>query len=254
MSEPSLVRIEDDGSVRILTLDSPSTMNGLSAQMREQFMAAFQDAVAAYAVAAIVITGAGGNFSAGGDISAMAAQTTAERVELLGRIQRFMLTWPTIPKPILVAVEGAAAGGGVALTLAADWAVAASDARFVAGWLAIALAPDMGAAWWAPRVLGPKRAFDWLHGARIHAAEALATGLVSAVCEPGAARAMAVARAQQMVALPAAGRAAAKRMIAASLATADRAAFAEIELDEMTRLIDSDDHRLAVEAFLMRKR
>jgi len=254
MSAQTLVRVEDDGAVRILTLDSPSTMNGLSAQLRDQFMAAFDDAVIAGSVEAIVVTGAGGNFSAGGDISAMRKQTTAERVELLERIQAFMLRWPTIPKPILVAVEGVAAGGGVAMTLSADWAVAATDARFVAGWLAIALAPDMGAAWWAPRALGTKRAFDWLHGARIGATDALASGLISALCEPGEARAAAVARAKQLLTLPAAGRAATKRLIAASLATADRAAFARIELDEMARLIDSDDHRVAVEAFLARKR
>jgi len=253
MNEAQLVRVDDDESVRILTLDNPDTMNGLSAAMREQFMAAFERAAADETVAAIVVTGAGGNFSAGGDISAMAGQTTQERVELLRRIQEFMLTWPTLPKPVLVAVEGAAAGGGVAMTLAADWAVAASDARFVAGWLAIALAPDMGAAWWAPRVLGPKRTFDWLHGARIDATQALATGLVSAVCDPGTALETAVKRAKQIVALPAAGRTAAKRMIRAAMQS-DATAFAAFELATMAELIDSEDHRAAVQAFLDRKR
>jgi enoyl-CoA hydratase/carnithine racemase len=253
MTEPQ-VHVEDRGAVRILTLDD-GKLNGLSPLMRELIAEAFDDAVAAASAEAIVITGAGGNFCAGGDIAAMVDQPLDDRIARLEHFEHVLLGWSDCPKPILVAVEGAAAGGGVAMVAAADWAVAASDARFVGGWPAIGLAPDLGAAWWLVRTVGIKRAYDWLiSGTRISADEALTGGLISAIAEPGAALDAAVGAAEKMLRILAPARAASKRLLRAALETPDPAVFRVLERDALVELMQTPEHREAARRFLERSR
>jgi 2-(1,2-epoxy-1,2-dihydrophenyl)acetyl-CoA isomerase len=246
------VHIEDRGRVRILTIDD-GRLNGLSPEMRDLISTAMAAARRDAAVEAIVLTGAGGNFSAGGDVGSMLAQQHADRVDRLERFQLELLAWSRDPRPVLTAVEGAAAGGGVAMIAASDWAVAGSDARFVAGWPAIGLAPDLGACWWLVRTLGAKRAYDWLlTGAPLPADEAQRLGLLSRVTEPGRALETAVAAAERILRIPAPSRASTKALLRTALAMPDRDAFRELERDALAALFETAEHRAAVQAFLDR--
>lgn len=253
MSEAVVTTTDHDG-IRVITLTDPGSLNGLSPAMRDLFMAAFDEAVHDVAVSAIIVTGAGANFSAGGDVAKMPFQDLDERIRRLEAFQSFVLGWSEQPKPILVAIEGAVAGGGVSLVTASDWAVAATDSRFVAGWLDIGLAPDVGGMWWFVRTLGPKRAYDWLHSSRrMSAQEALESGLVSAVCEPGRALATAIEAATRILRIPAPARAGVKRMLRAALTTPDPRDYRALELSVMTELMHTPEHRQAVLDFLDRR-
>jgi enoyl-CoA hydratase/carnithine racemase len=183
----------------------------------------------------------------------MPRQPLQERVDALERFQTQLLSWTTTPKPVLAAVEGAAAGGGVAIIAASDWAVAATDARIVAGWPAIGLAPDLGAAWSLVRTVGSKRAYDWLlAGGRLSAVDALAHGLLSAVVEPGSTLEAAIAAAERILRIPPPARAATKELLRSAHAVTDPEAFRLLERDVLTDLFQTPEHRAAVDTFLRR--
>jgi 2-(1,2-epoxy-1,2-dihydrophenyl)acetyl-CoA isomerase len=248
------VHVEDEGGIAVLTLDDPGSRNGLSPAMRERLMAAFSACLEPAGAAAIVITGANGSFSAGSDIAAMLGQPVEDRVARLVEFQAFLASWSGLDIPVLVAVEGAAAGGGVSMALAADWAVASTDAFFVSGWLGIGLVPDAGAAWWLVRAMGPKAAFDWIHsGRRLDAEAARAAGIVSASCPPGSARAAAVARARELLALPPQARAQAKAVLRAAAGPVSLAEFLGAETAAQRALFGGAEHRELVSRFRQRR-
>ncbi|MBX3093760.1 MAG: enoyl-CoA hydratase/isomerase family protein [Cryobacterium sp.] len=252
-SEPRVI-VSDEGRVRVLTLSHPASLNGLGPVMRELLMQQFDRAAADSDVAAIVITGDGGNFSAGSDIGAILDQSLEARTERLAEFQLFLAGWRQLEKPVLIAVEGAAAGGGVSMVLAADWAIGSTDSRFTGGWVALGLAPDAGALWWLVRVLGRKRAFEWVHSrSSMTATDAASSGMLTATCPPGEALRAALERAQQLVSLPAAARAETKRLMAAALQAPSLDDYLPLELSSLASLFASEEHREAVRAFLARR-
>jgi enoyl-CoA hydratase/carnithine racemase len=135
-----------------------------------------------------VLTGAGGNFSAGGDISGMNVTDIAggrERFRLTHRLVRLMIEGA---KPILCAAEGWAVGAGLALALCCDTVVAAEDARFMAGFGKVGLVPDFGLLHTLPRRIGEGRARQmFLHPAAVDAVRAEAIGMIDRVVPPGTA-------------------------------------------------------------------
>lgn len=252
-SEPRVVAF-DENDVRVLTLSHPPSLNGLGPVMRELLMQQFARAAADSDVAAIVITGDGGNFSAGSDIGAILDQLIELRTERLKEFQLFLAGWRELEKPVLVAVEGAAAGGGVSMVLAADWAVGSTESRFTGGWVALGLAPDAGALWWLVRSLGRKRAFEWVHArSPMTATDAAASGVLTATCPPGEALRVALERAQQLMALPATARAETKKLIAAALQAPTLDDYLPIERSSLASLFASEEHTEAVRAFLARR-
>ena len=254
MNDSAAVHVEDHGRIRVLTMDHAPSLNGLSPLMRRLLMACFAEAFADGAVGAIVVTGANAAFSAGSDIAAIPGQAVVERVERLERFQDFVARWSEQPKPVIAAVEGPVAGGGVSMVLASDVAIASSEARFVGGWLQLGLAPDAGAVWSLVRTLGPKRAFDWLHGgSELGAARAEELGVVTAICEPGQALTAAIARAEIVLRAPVSARAASKRLFAEAMANPDLRSYLAVESAELAALFSSVEHLEAVEAYLRRR-
>jgi enoyl-CoA hydratase/carnithine racemase len=149
------------------------------------------------AVRAIVLTGAGGNFSSGGDISGMDSADFAagrERFRLTHRLVRMMVKGS---KPLIAAVEGWAAGAGVGLALCCDTIVAAAEARFVLSFGKVGLIPDFGSLHTLPLRVGQGRARQMmLYGEAVGAAPAFEIGLVDQIAPPGGALAAAIDRAQ----------------------------------------------------------
>ena len=137
--------------VQVIRLNYPARRNALSLDLRAELTAAIEAAMADPAVRALVLTGSGGAFCAGGDISSMQNVTgVAGRIRLtnLHRLARLMVAGP---KPVIAAVEGYAYGAGMSLALLCDQVVAASDAKFCCSFGKIGLMPDMAALWTVPQ-------------------------------------------------------------------------------------------------------
>jgi 2-(1,2-epoxy-1,2-dihydrophenyl)acetyl-CoA isomerase len=172
------------GRVATITLNRPEAMNAFSDGMREALFDALQEYAADPDVGCIVITGAGKAFCAGGDIVSMAAMQrdndTAilnSRMAVAARVITFMRA---MPKPVIAAVNGAAAGGGMNLALACDFRLGSDRALFAQSFVKIGLAPDWGGFSFLPRLVGTAKAMElMMTGERIRADEALRLGLLN---------------------------------------------------------------------------
>ena len=185
-----------EGRTAVLTLDNPARRNALAIPMRQALSDAFQRIEADREVRAVVLTGSGGTFCAGGDISGMNAADLAagrERFRLTHQLVRLMAFGS---KPIIAAVEGYAVGAGLALALLCDTVVAAEDAQFGAGFGAVGLVADFGLAHTLPLRVGQGRARQvLLYGERMEAPAAERIGLVDHCVPGGTALPAALARA-----------------------------------------------------------
>jgi 2-(1,2-epoxy-1,2-dihydrophenyl)acetyl-CoA isomerase len=201
-------------NVMLITLTRPSVSNGLNPELLQAFSKVWAEA-AAERCRAVVLTGAGRNFCGGADLAAPRTNTGA--AELREVFHPAYLAMAACRKPIIAAINGAAAGGGLGLALASDIRIAAEDARLVPGWVQIGLVPDLGASWFAPRLIGEGRAFAWFASGRpMPAAEALAIGLVSEVVPATSLVETALVRAQALAGQPGDAVALTKRLLAES--------------------------------------
>ena len=195
------VRVEDRGAVRVVTLDRPERRNALDLDDRRELLAALEGADAAATVRAVVLTGAGSVFCAGGDIASMSPDpaVAGERLELVNAVARQLLTGAL---PVVAAVERGAHGLGLSLACACDLTVAGRGAAFAASFVRIGLTADTGLLHTLPRRVGSGRARALLLTARrVGADEALAIGLVDEVVDDGTALERAVALAADLAAL-----------------------------------------------------
>lgn len=195
-----LVLREDRDGIALISLNRPRQRNSLRYESWSELLRVF-DQLDSAGVRGVVLAGAGGFFSAGGDLKTGPAHGTgplspAGRVE---HAQRAMGRLRELPVPTVAAVEGAAVGLGWSLALACDLVVAASDAFFAAPFVARAVVPDGGLAWRLTQQLGRHRAASLLlRGTRLGAVEAQRLGLVTDVVEPGKAVDCAVAIAEEI--------------------------------------------------------
>ncbi len=187
---------ERRGTTAILTLDFPARRNALGVPMREALVAAFERLEADAALRAIVLTGAGGHFSAGGDIAGMNVTDLAggrERFRTTHRLVRLMLK---SSKPIVAAIEGYAVGAGLSLALCCDTLIAAEDARFASSFGRVGLIADLGLLHTLPLRVGEGRARQMLlYGETVAAPEAERIGLIDRMVPKGAAVDAALTRA-----------------------------------------------------------
>ncbi|MDX6533737.1 MAG: 2-(1,2-epoxy,2-dihydrophenyl)acetyl-CoA isomerase [Gaiellales bacterium] len=175
------VETRRDGAVLTITLNRPEVLNALNEAMHEGLAGALQQAVE-QDVRAVVITGAGRGFCVGADVSELPREPQAIGELLRSRFNPNIRMICRLEKPVIAAVNGPAAGAGLALAMACDLRLAAESASFVPAFLGIGLIPDSGLTHILPRVIGPAAAFEWLvSGRRMAAAEAAERGLVSRV-------------------------------------------------------------------------
>ena len=184
----SVIQIERFGAVALLTMNRPEARNALDLAMREAFAAAIAEVRDDPAVRAIVLTGAGGHFCAGGDVKAISGGGQGERDiyegrERIRKIHRWFDELVDLEKPVIAAVDGVAFGAGLSLALAADFILASPRAKFCAVFARLGYVPDMGAMYLLPRAIGLARAKELVFSARtVEAQEALQLGLVQQVC------------------------------------------------------------------------
>jgi 2-(1,2-epoxy-1,2-dihydrophenyl)acetyl-CoA isomerase len=243
-----VLRSEQDGSVLTLTLNRPDALNALNADLRAALLAALKAAARDDGVRAVILTGAGRGFCAGADLRGGSGEREFRRV-LAAEYNPLIEAVRAHPKPVVAAVNGAAAGAGMSLALAADLVVAAEGVRFVPAFAKIGLVPDSGLARTLVRAVGRHRAFEILLGERhVHAEEAHELGLVAAVVPPDMLVETSRALARRLASGPTRGIGLTKRLLnAAEDATLGEALGAEAALQELAGR--TDDHAEGVAAF-----
>jgi 2-(1,2-epoxy-1,2-dihydrophenyl)acetyl-CoA isomerase len=186
------VETSRDGGVLTITLNRPEAYNALTTSMHAALRAALDEARAPD-VRAVVVTGAGKGFCAGQDMKEFESVGRDIAGHLEASYHPNVRAIRALEKPVIAAVNGAAAGAGLSLACVCDLRIAADNAMFVPGFIGIGLVPDSGGTYFLARLLGPSRAFAWMtSNRRLTAAEAHAWGLVDEVVEADALRARVV--------------------------------------------------------------
>jgi enoyl-CoA hydratase/carnithine racemase len=189
MTERTAIAYDVTDGVATLRLDRPERRNAIDDAMRGEMIAALEEAASDPAVRALVVTGTGTAFCAGGDVRGMRNRLAApqEDVAFNGwrrqqRTHRAVALLHTMPKPTIAAVNGAAAGLGCDVALSCDFIMAAESAQFTMSFIARGLIPDGGGMYFLPRRVGLARAKELVFtGRRVGAPEALAIGMVERV-------------------------------------------------------------------------
>lgn len=252
------VLVDDQEWVRTVTINVPAKRNAIDVPTRDELGQTLAAAMADPEVRALVLTGAEGTFSAGGDVSQMPrgevpdgdAPSTAARLELMGVVVRHLAAGP---KPVVAAVEGYAFGAGLSLAAACDHVVAARDTRFCCAFGRVGLLADAGALWTLPQRVGLGAAKELLMFSDVIDAErAHALGLVDHVTEPGDALRVAAERAARLADTAPLPIAKTKEMLARWPLTLDEVLGEET--DAQARLFGSADFAEGATAFLERRR
>jgi 2-(1,2-epoxy-1,2-dihydrophenyl)acetyl-CoA isomerase len=193
------LREDRQGAVAVLTLDDPPRRNALSMELRLALRDRLQALSTDAACRAIVLTGAGGAFCAGGDLDAMRRDDPAGSRARLAIVQDIVRLIAAGPRPVVAAVEGAAFGAGLALAAAADVVVADPGAKLSASFVKLGLMPDAGLLWSLPQRVGAARARAMmLDGRVLDGRQAFEAGLADHLAEAGGARAAALAEAEAL--------------------------------------------------------
>lgn len=250
-TEELLCRVEE--RVAVLTLNRPDSRNSLSMELKQALYRVIPDLGEAADVGCVLLTGAGTAFCAGGDTKVMAEGGTPPSMEDRQRQLRWEHQVPRmlheLPKPVLCALPGAAAGAGFSLALSADLRVAAERAFLTTSFVRLGLSGDYGGTWFLTRLVGPAKARElYFTPRRIDSAECLRLGLFNRVVPDGELLREALAWAKEI----AAGPPIALRYMKENLNRAlehDLATCMDIEADRMVRGAMTEDYREAVAAY-----
>jgi 2-(1,2-epoxy-1,2-dihydrophenyl)acetyl-CoA isomerase len=196
-----------EGAVLTLTLNRPDRLNPLGVELATALVAAMRRASEDATVRAIVLTGAGRGFCSGGDLAllrdARERNGAAELKSLLHAGSELVLAMGLMPKPVIAAVNGPAAGAGMNLALACDIRIASQRATFAQSFARVGLVPDFGGTWLLPRLVGPGRAAElFMTADQLDADEAHKMGIVDHVVTHDALAQEAAAMAARLAAAP----------------------------------------------------
>lgn len=262
MTEPTILVERVDEGIDVITLNRPGRLNAMTNQMVNEMIDALHVIGNDQTCRVIIVTGAGRGFCAGLDL---AEGLDAPRSAEMGRVQagmwyqkniaRLMTTMREVPQPIVAAVNGPAAGGGLAMALASDIRVASSSASFSVAFVRIGLSGcDVGVSWLLPRMIGASRASEMmLTGRRVDANEALMVGLVADVVPDDQVVDAALQRAQLIRANSPFGVWMTKEVIWSNLEASSL--HAAIDLENRTQILATltDDMREATNAWLEKR-
>jgi 2-(1,2-epoxy-1,2-dihydrophenyl)acetyl-CoA isomerase len=212
LSTPELntLQLEMDGAgIGTLTLDRPDAFNAMSPEMIGELTVAFAWLADRAPLRALIVTGSGKAFCAGGDVTWFQKGVEDEEIDLPSEVRRgaealhaAIVDLRRIPYPVIAAVNGPAAGAGFSLALACDTRIASQSAFFACAYGRIGASPDGGMTYFLPRVVGPSRALELLlDDPNLSAAEALEEGLVSEVVAPEVLLSATQAKAEKLAAM-----------------------------------------------------
>ncbi len=243
--------------IAVLAMNRPDRLNALN----NELASALNDALGRIAkdpnVNVVVITGAGRAFCAGGDLGALGKgrQTgaTHELEPLLRAGMQMVLKMRTMPQPVIAAVNGAAAGAGMNIALAADIRIAAEEATFGQSFAKVGLFPDYGGTYFLPQLVGPAKAAELFYtGDMIDAKTALALGLVNQVVPAAQLEAAVKTLAQKIAQGPSLPIRAVKKALFASQEK-ELAQALDSEVREQVRCYLSDDCNEGMRAFFEKR-
>jgi len=254
---PDVLRLETSDAVATVTLDRPDAMNALDTELK----VALRDTLAALAeddaVRAVLLTGSGRAFCVGQDLAEHAGNLRDDRDAVWSTVPEhytpIATLLATMPKPVVAAVNGTAAGAGAAFAFACDFRVAAESAKFTMAFSAVGLSADSGSSWTLPRLVGLAKAKELLMlGPTLTAAQAYELGLLTEVVPAD----QVTTRARELAGRLAQGPTLALGAIRQALAYSAGHGLAEslaFEQQMMELTGSSDDHVGAVESFLQKQ-
>ncbi len=257
MSEP--VRYDVNDGVATITLDRPEAMNGLDVATKQALLTAVQRAATDQEARCVVLTGNGRAFCVGQDLKEHISILDSSDAESLFRTVEehynpIVTSLATMPKPVVAAVNGVAAGAGASLAFAADFRVLSQSAGFNLAFAGVALSCDTGSSWTLPRIVGRAKAIELLYFPRtIGAAESLDLGLATSVVADDAFADEVATLAARLASGPTVSYGAIRR----SVEFAGGHGFAEaleFEATMMTLTGSTEDHRNAVTSFVNKEK
>ncbi|MDT7550277.1 MAG: 2-(1,2-epoxy,2-dihydrophenyl)acetyl-CoA isomerase [Actinomycetota bacterium] len=248
------VLVEVSGAVAVVTLNRPDGMNALTVEAKEALLAAITSVGADDAVRAVVLTGSGRAFCVGQDLREHAALISSGDPAPLSTVSEhynpIVTQLATMPKPVIAAINGTAAGAGLGLACACDFRVGAAGSRYTTAFAGIGLTADSGLSWTLPRLVGSGRAGALLMLAEPFTAEqALEMGILNLCVAPEQVLVVASELAARLAAGPTAAYAAIKESL---LYGADASLLETLAKEDelQTRAGATEDHAAAVSSFL----
>ena len=247
-----IVNYERDGAVAIIALNRPDSMNAFTTELRADLVEALGTARDDDAVRAVVLTGEGRCFSAGADLKDAKVDSAISEI-LQAEYRPVQEAIAAMPKPVIAAVPGSAAGIGLSVALQCDLLVMAEDAFMLSPFTTISLVPDGGLNWMLVRQLGYRRAFQLsVESERIPAARCVELGLANRAVPAGELRSAAVEWAQALAKRAPLSVAATKKAMRHA-ADHDWASTYDMEARLQDELFGTDDNREGIAAFLEKR-
>jgi 2-(1,2-epoxy-1,2-dihydrophenyl)acetyl-CoA isomerase len=257
MSPTDTIVVEREGRLGWIRINRPERLNAFADDMRDRLDAALAELEDEPAVRCVAITGVGRAFSTGGDVERLAALTASKDATAFENLVRtgirVVRRIDSMGKPVIAAVNGAAAGAGAALALACDLRIASQNASIGLTFIRIGLHPDWGAAYFLPRLIGSALAAELVYtGGMINAKRAERVGLFNNVVPAAELESAVRGLAGQIASGPADVIADSKRTLRRSLA-ADLEEILEMEAQAQLRAFRSKDSEEGVRAFLEKR-
>ncbi|MGJ7490617.1 enoyl-CoA hydratase/isomerase family protein [Variovorax sp. ZT4R33] len=251
-SEPSLL-VGRDGDVATLRFNRPDALNAIDVPMARAFLATARELAADKGVRAVLLSGAGKGFMAGGDLAVLQADPLQGAADLIGPLHEALTVFAGMDAPLVAQVHGVAAGAGLSLMLQADFVLAAEGTRFNLAYVNIGTSCDVGASWALPRLVGLRRALEIaMLGEMFDAAAAERMGLINRVLPAADLERESMAFAQRLAKGPTVALGRLRRLMRTSFERdlpdqldAESAAFRECAV--------TDDFRLGIDAFFAKK-
>ncbi len=245
------VRYEQRDAVAIVTLNRPDALNGFTTDMRSDLLAALNKAADDDTVRAVVLTGEGRCFSAGADLKAGFAGDVSEQLQ--GEYRLSLEAIANMPKPVIAAVPGFAAGIGLSYTLTCDLIVMAEESFLLSPFTTISLVPDGGANWMLVRHLGYHRAFQLsVESERIPAARCVELGLANRTAPAESLLEETIEWAQSLAERAPLSLAATKKAMRFAM-DGDWGPSYDLEAELQATLLDSEDAKEGIDAFFEKR-
>ncbi len=255
MSEYTKIELTKKSGVAIIRLNSPKTMNALDDVLFAELQDATSDIAADDAIGAVILTGSGRAFCAGGDLNRFAEGFTPEEGYIyMKAFGPWVKEFAGMPKPTIAAVNGYAVGAGFCIAMQADMIIASCDAKFGMAFAGVGLIPDLGGLYVLPRLVGLQKAKELVFtGRNISAEEAKEIGIVNRVVTSDALEAESFELAKQIADGPRVAHRMAKLLINSSVnMTLDQ--LLEQEPLVQAQCIQTEDHKHAVHAFFKKEK
>lgn len=250
---PVLLTIED--GIAEICLNRPKVLNALNLDACKALLACCEVLTRTEGLRVVVLRGEGSSFMAGGDLAQFrdAPDRPAFTREILAPLNRALLILDELPVPVIASVQGAAAGAGASIALAADLVIAADDAKFIIAYARVGTSLDGGSTWVLPRLIGLRRAIEMaLLAEPVGASQALAIGLINRVVPLADLRSETLSLAKRLAEGPTTAYGKIKRLLRDS-STQEYAVQLQAELESFATCAATADFGEGLAAFFARR-